>query len=178
MVRKKHAGARMAAVQPTRPRFALPRRRDPRHALARVGDLVGRQPQAVIPVQRHRPHVVLAVCVAELTALVAFVLSGSGVALAALFAAAIALAALGLSNEHRFLVVASGETAILSSSPRGKPRTVLGPGPRPGVLPEPHGLGVAIEVDGTRWWVERWSFPALKRARDAMSTPDESDAST
>jgi hypothetical protein len=168
----------MATVEPMRRRFALPRRRDPRRTLARVDDLVGRRPQAVIPVQRRRPHVVLTVCVAELTALVAFVLSGSGVALAALFLAAIALAALGLSNEHRFLVVAGSETAMLSSSVRGVPRAVLGPGPRPASLPRPRGLGVPVQVDGRTWWVDRWSFPALAKANDTVSTPDAGDAGT
>jgi len=138
----------------------------PRTALTAItADLLGVPVGVAIPLQRHHPAAVLAICVGELAALVAVVLVGGPVAWAAFLALAAALVALAATNRHRVLAVTSSGVLVLAASASGRPTRPLGPAPVDLDLPRPRGLGAPVRLDGRTWWVERSAFPRLAQAR-------------
>jgi hypothetical protein len=132
--------------------------------------------QVAVPLQRHRPAVVLAVSVAELLALLSAILLPSSVGLLALVLLACLLVAMGATNRHRTLAVTANGVVVLTASARGRPRGVVGPAPADLTLPAPAGFGAPVLLDDQTWWVERAAYPRLTRAR--LLAPGADDAPT
>jgi hypothetical protein len=130
---------------------------------------------AVVPLQTHKPTLVLAASVAELVAVVAFVASASLAALTMLVVASLVLLAVGATNRHQMLALTRQGHVVLAATTRGRPRSVIGPAPHPLALPEPGGIGRRVELGGTTWWVDRSAFPFLRHARELLQADGEDD---
>lgn len=141
--------------------------------LARASNLLGSPVAAVIPLQRHRPAVVLAVSTAEIAALVGLMATGSPTAMVVLLVLSAALVMVVATNTRRVLVLTGKGNVVLTASVSGWPEAVVGPAPRDLTIPEPVGLGVSLNVGGSTWWVDRSSFRFLKRAK--LSQIDRND---
>ncbi len=119
-----------------------------------------------VPVQRHAPHHVLVWCGIELGAFALLALTGSVIALIAVGSAGTALLVLAATNRRRVLAVTRSDVVVLRATLRGRPVALLGPAPSAVELPEPRGVGAALELDDGRWWVDRSTYPRLRRARE------------
>ena len=142
-----------------------------------AAELVGTTVAVAVPLQRHRPAVVFATCLAEIGALVAVILTDTVAAFAALVVLAAALIALAATNRRRVLAVTSMGVVQLRASLRGRPTAMLGPAPSELSLPPPRRLGCPVELDGCTWWVDRSAFPRLASARRVLATGDGSPES-
>jgi hypothetical protein len=124
-------------------------------------------------VQRYHPAIVLAVSVAEISALAGVVATGSPAAMVLLLGLSVVLTALALTNSRQVVALTGKGNVMLTASISGRPAGVLGPVDRDLSLPEPAGLGVSVDVGGRIWWVDRSSFLFLRRARLAQCTERE-----
>jgi hypothetical protein len=148
-----------------------------RRGLSRTtAELVGTPVTVAVPLQRHHPALILGVCVAELATFAGALLLDNLAAFAVLAALAIALVVLAATNRRRVLAVTSMGMVQLAASLRGRPSAVVGPAADV-ALPTPTGLGCRVELDGRTWWVERAAYPRLARARETLTTGDESPES-
>ena len=119
-----------------------------------------------VPVQRHAPHHVLVWCGVELGAFALLALTGSVVALGAVGVAGAVLLALAATNRRRVLAVTRSEVVVLRATLRGRPVATLGRAPGAVELPEPRGVGASLQLEDGRWWVDRSTYPRLRRARE------------
>jgi len=149
-----------------------PRRAGHRRALTRaVSARLGAPVAVAVPLQRHRPTLVLGLAVVELAALAVLMATGSPAALAGLATVAVGLAGVALTNRRRILAVTAGEILVLDATLGGRPRRVLGPA-APGLrLPAPAGLEAGVELDGRRWWIDRTAYARLDRAHQSVTGP-------
>jgi hypothetical protein len=165
----------MKAMRPS----DLLQRRTPRRHRRRVdvssesSMLLGTAVKAVVPLQSRNPGVVLAASLAELAALVVLVASASLAGLALLVAASLVLVVLSATNRHQVLALTSKGHVALAASPKGRPRTIIGPVPRALTLPEPAGFGQPIDIAGATWWVDRSAFRYLRHARALLEADRE-----
>jgi hypothetical protein len=127
--------------------------------------LLGTPVSAAIPLQRHRPLVVLATSVAEIMALVGLIATGRLVAMGMLLVLSAVLVVVAATNTRRVLVMTTKGNVLLAASVTGRPEGIVGPVPRQVPLPEPVGSGVSVDIEGTTWWVDRSSYRLLRRAR-------------
>ena len=121
-----------------------------------------------LPLQRHRPGLVLGACLAELAALASVILTAEPAAFAILALSAGVLVALATTNQRRVLAFTSTGVLVVVASAKGRPVAVAGSAPSPLDLPRPAGLGGAVELEGRTWWIDRSAFPRLRRARDLL----------
>jgi hypothetical protein len=121
-----------------------------------------------VPIQRHPPALVLGLSLVEVAAFVALIATANLAALILVAAAAIGLLLLGATNRHRVLAITSSGVVLLVASAGGKPLAAIGPAPDDLALPDPAGVGAPVELAGGRWWVDRASFPRLRRARELL----------
>jgi hypothetical protein len=141
-----------------------------------AGTLLGTPVTAAVPLQRHQPALMLVASVAEVVALVALVATANLTALAVLVALSIILIVGLFTNTRRVIALTGKGNVILSASLGGWPNGVVGPGPHHLELPEPHGVGVAVKLEQTTWWVDRSSFRYLARARALLQSDSEDDS--
>ncbi|HEX3541238.1 MAG TPA: hypothetical protein VHT75_12465, partial [Acidimicrobiales bacterium] len=146
--------------------------------LAAAGEALGSPVAAVVPLQRHRPSVVLAATVAELVAFVALIATANVAAFAGLIAVSVVLLVVGATNRRQVLALTPRGHVALAASIRGWPQAVAGPADRHMVLPEPVGLGQAVDLGGTRWWVDRSAFGFLRHARETLARLEADDPET
>jgi hypothetical protein len=132
---------------------------------AAAAKVLGTSLEAVVPLQRHPPRLVLAASVAELMALGALITTGAAAAMAALVACSTVLLAVVFTNTRRVLVITTKGNVILTASTSGWPNGVVGPAEQSLQLPAPVGIGVPMTVGTSTWWVDRSSYYWLKRAR-------------
>jgi hypothetical protein len=161
----------MSSIWPTLPRLPVSRRR-----LGLTGGaskLLGTTVASTVPLQRHKPSLVLGASLAELAALAALVATGSLAAMLALVAASVALVVVMVTNTRTVVALTDKGNVLLSASLRGWPTGVAGPAPRKLDLPPPAGLGVRVEIAGETWWVDRSAFRLLRRARDMAAADVE-----
>jgi hypothetical protein len=147
-------------------RATRPLRRPKRGATALATEVLGVPVGVAVPIQRHAPHHVLTWCGVELAALALLILTGWFAALVGLAAAGLALLALAATNRRRLLAVTRSQVVVLSAGLRGRPVAAIGPAPERLVLPPPRGVGVAVQLDDGRWWVDRSAYARLRRARE------------
>jgi hypothetical protein len=124
---------------------------------------------AVVPLQRHPPSVVLAASVAELAALGVLIATGAVAAMIGLVACSAALIAVVFTNTRRVLVITTKGNVILTASASGWPNGVDGPVESSLRLPAPAGMGVTMTVGATTWWIDRSSYRWLDRARSIQA---------
>jgi hypothetical protein len=153
----------MPLVSPSSPRTPAARRR--LGITAQAGQLLGTTVTGVVPLQRHSPALMLVASLAEVATLVALVVTANLAALAALVALSLVMVVGLVTNTRQVIAFTDMGTVILSASLTGWPHGVVGPGPRHVDLPEPRGVGVALRLDATTWWVDRASFRLLEHAR-------------
>jgi len=161
----------MSSMWPTLPRLPVSRRR-----LGLTGGaskLLGTTVASTVPLQRHKPSLVLAASLAELAALAALIATGSLAAMLALVAFSIALVVVMVTNTRKVVALTSKGNVLLSASLRGWPTGVVGPAPRNLDLPPPAGLGVKVEIAGESWWIDRSAFRLLRRARQVAAADAE-----
>jgi hypothetical protein len=140
-----------------------------RHTLtASVSVLLGEPVGVAVPLQRRQPSVIFASGLAEVAALVAFVLSAQSAFLIVLAVLAATMVGLAVGNGRRILAVTSRGVVVLAASSRGRPVAVIDVAPEGLQLPPPAGLGVPLVLRGQTWWVERSGFPRLRRARELL----------
>lgn len=144
----------------------------PRHRrtglTAATAALLGAPVRVAVPLQRHRPGLVLAVCVAEIVSLVAFVATGNGILFALLLVFAVAMLAVGSTNRHRVLAISDSALLVLAATARFRPCGVVGPAPDGLTVPLPAGLGIAVALSDGTWWVDRSAFARAERARQLL----------
>jgi hypothetical protein len=151
-------------------RPSMPRTRGRRRRLgvtAASAKVLGTSVEAAVPLQRHSPSLVLAVCTAELVALAILILTGSLAAFAALVAISVVLVLVVATNQRRILCVTRQGNVLLLASTTAWPIAVAGPVAGELRLPEPSGLGAAITIEGRNWWIDRSAYQALAKARAA-----------
>lgn len=142
------------------------RRRGRRTHLTRaVGEVIKAPVGVAVPLQRHHPGVMLVAGTAELCALGVVVVAGRLDAFVVLVVLAGVVATLAATNQRRVLAVTDRGVVVVRASPTGRPLVLIGPAPPALALPKPAGLGVPIELADRIWWVDRWAFPRLERAR-------------
>ena len=142
-----------------------------------AAELVGTAVAVALPLQRHRPVVVFAACVAEILALAGVIVADTPAAFAILVVLAVALVVLAATNRRRVLAVTTSGVVQLAASRRGRPTAMVGPAPSDVALPAPRGLGCPAELDGRTWWVDRSAYPRLASARRVLATGDGSPES-
>jgi hypothetical protein len=121
-----------------------------------------------VPIQRHPPALVLTLSLVELAAFVVLIATANLAALLLLAVAAAGLLVVAATNRHRILAITSSGVVLLVASAGGKPLAAIGPAPDDLALPDPAGVGAPVELAGSRWWVDRASFPRLRRARELL----------
>ena len=137
--------------------------------VAAAGDVLGAPVAAVVPLQRHRPSLVMAATLAELVAFGVLIATANLAALFVLVAASVVVLVVGATNRRRVLALTARGHVALTASMRGWPQAVAGPAGRQLALPEPHGLGQPVEVAGTSWWIDRSAFGFLRHARETLA---------
>jgi hypothetical protein len=159
-------GANMKAMRPFNPlQRRTPGRKRRLGVLAGAAKLLGVPVQAVVPVQRLQPRLVLAMALAELAAVAVLIASASLAAFVALVVLSLALLLVSAANRHLLIAFTSQGNVALSTSRKGWPRAVVGPLPRHVDLPQPEGLGGPVQLDGATWWVDRSAFRFLRHAQ-------------
>jgi hypothetical protein len=150
---------------PERSTLRLPAARRRAGLTAEAAKLLGTPVSAALPLQRHRPPVVLAASLAEIAGLVALIATGRLAAMLVLLVLSALLVVVAATNTRRVLVLTAKGNVLLAASISGRPEAVVGPVPRQLTIPEPAGSGVSLAIEGTTWWVDRSSFRLLRRAR-------------
>jgi hypothetical protein len=158
---------------PERSSLRLPGWRRRTGLTAEAGRLLGTPVSAALPLQRHRPLLVLAASVAEIVGLISLVATGGLEAMGVLLAASAVLIAVAATNTRRVLVLTTKGNVLLAASVSGRPEAIVGPVARRLPIPEPVGIGVSLDIEGTRWWVDRSSFRLLARARVIQAQADD-----
>jgi hypothetical protein len=153
----------MEFLRPSIPR--TPGRRRRLGVTAGCANLLGTSVDAAVPLQRHSPPLVLAVCAAELVAAAGLILTGSLGAFAAVVALSVVLVLVVATNQRRILCLTRQGNVLLLASTTAWPTAVSGPVEGQPLLPEPRGLGAAVTIDGRTWWIDRSSYQSLARAR-------------
>ena len=97
------------------------RRRGHRGLTAAVAELVGMPVGVAVPLQRHRPGLVLGACLAELAALASVILTAEPAAFAILALSAGVLVALATTNQRRVLAFTSTGVLVVVASAKGRP---------------------------------------------------------
>jgi hypothetical protein len=131
--------------------------------------VLGTSVEAAVPLQRHSPSLVLAVCTAELVAVAILILTGNLAAFAALVAISVVLLLVVATNQRRILCVTRQGNVLLLASTTAWPIAVAGPVSEELRLPEPGGLGGAITIEGRTWWIDRSAYQSLAKARAAQA---------
>jgi hypothetical protein len=139
---------------------------------AAAAKVLGTSCDAIVPLQRHPPRMVLAFSLAELVALGALITTGAVAAMVALLVCSAGLVAVAFTNTRRVLVITTKGNVILSASTSGWPNGVVGPADRSLELPAPTGIGVAMTVGTSTWWIDRSSYRWLNRARSLLDPKD------
>jgi hypothetical protein len=157
-----HQRVNIAAVQRPQPR--QPRQLRRRAITATAARVLGQPVGVALPVQHHPPHRVVTVAAAEVAFFAVLALSGSLLAVGAMAVCTCVLGALAATNRKRVLAVTGDGVVVLVADMRGQPLAPIGQAPAGLDFPEPHGLGVPVELDDGRWWVDRLHYPRLRRA--------------
>jgi hypothetical protein len=153
-------------------RPSMPRTRGRRRRLgitAGSAKVLGTSVEAAVPLQRHSPSLVLAVCTAELVTVAILIVTGSLAAFAAVIAMSVVLVLVVATNQRRILCLTRQGNVLLLASTTAWPIAVAGPVAEELRLPEPGGLGAAITLEGRTWWIDRSSYQSLANARTVQA---------
>ncbi|HEY2429567.1 MAG TPA: hypothetical protein VGI06_11605 [Acidimicrobiales bacterium] len=101
----------------------------------------------------------------ELASFSLVALTGSLVAVAVMVVCMAALLALAATNHKRVLAVTRSEVVVMAADKRGRPLAATGPATAV-TFPEPRGVGVPIQLEDGRWWIDRTHYARLRRARE------------
>jgi hypothetical protein len=142
-------------------------------APAAAADILGVSVSAVIPLQSHHPGLILAATLSEIAALVLLIVTASLGAFVALLLVSVLLLVVGATNRRQVLALTSQGNVALAASKRGWPLAVAGPVDRRLELPQPVGLGQAVEVGGQTWWIDRSAFGFLRHAHETQARAGE-----
>jgi hypothetical protein len=153
--------------------WGAPRSRRHRALTAAVSEVLRMPVGIALPLQRRRPDLIFATCVAELVALGALIVTASTPAAVLLAVLAAGLLGLGAANDRRILAVTSTGVVVLAASSRGRPVAMIDTAAADLVLPAPAGLGVPVTLRGKTWWVDRSGFARLERARELVRAGGE-----
>jgi hypothetical protein len=161
---------RSRQIEASRGTWRRRRRRTP--LTAQAADIAGRSMAAAVPLHRLDPRLVTGVGLLELATVGLMLVTASPLALALVAVTATVFVVLHLADQRAVLAIQEdGEASILTAGRHGRPVAVRAGSARPPELPEPKGLAAAVRVDGTRWWIDRGSYPLLVEARAATGRP-------
>ena len=130
---------------------SLPRRY--RSVADRAVDLHGGPVGLLVRVRRYPPALVTGLAGLEILVLLAFLLTGSVVALVLLFFTAVGVVALYVSDRHLLLGQVDCGWTVFAADRRGRPLVNIGTA-EPSLI-----RGGRFEWDGRRWWVDGYPGP-------------------
>jgi len=166
-------------VEPMRLFWPLGRRTGGRRrrvgVLGAASEVLGVPVTAVIPLQRHKPILILLTSLGELATLAILIATASLSAFMILSAMSLVLVIVSITNRHQILAFSDHGNVVLTASRKGWPRSVKGPVEGEMPLPEPVGLGRPVKVGGQTWWIDRSGFRLLRHARALLEANGEDD---